>query len=102
VAAEFDPSLWVLDGGACEVGIESAIVDCSRDRAVLLRPGTLTRERIEAALGGDLGYSYGRTGNLDALTVPVLQQTLGAANFGAEAQQLQAFSGLQEGLVKLA
>lgn len=53
VAAEFDPSLWVLDGGACEVGIESAIVDCSRDRAVLLRPGTLTRERIEAALGGE-------------------------------------------------
>lgn len=53
VATEFDPGLWVVDGGACEVGIESAIVDCSRDRAVLLRPGTLTRERIEAALGGE-------------------------------------------------
>ncbi|MEK8032391.1 L-threonylcarbamoyladenylate synthase [Ideonella sp. DXS29W] len=53
VAGEFDAALWVLDGGACDVGIESAIVDCSRDRAVLLRPGTLTRERIEAALGGE-------------------------------------------------
>ncbi|MBT9597989.1 MAG: threonylcarbamoyl-AMP synthase [Vitreoscilla sp.] len=53
VAAEFEPGLWVLDGGACGVGIESAIVDCSRDRAVLLRPGTLTRARIEAALGGE-------------------------------------------------
>ncbi len=53
VASEFEPGLWVVDGGACDVGIESAIVDCSRDRAVLLRPGTLTRERIEAALGGE-------------------------------------------------
>ena len=53
VAGEFDAGLWVLDGGPCDVGIESAIVDCSRDRAVLLRPGTLTRERIEAALGGE-------------------------------------------------
>lgn len=53
VAAEFEPALWVVDGGPCGVGIESAIVDCSRDRAVLLRPGTLTRQRIEAALGGE-------------------------------------------------
>lgn len=53
VATEFEPGLWVLDGGFCAVGIESAIVDCSRDRAVLLRPGVLTRERIEAALGGE-------------------------------------------------
>jgi L-threonylcarbamoyladenylate synthase len=53
VASEFDADLWVLDGGPCQVGIESAIVDCSRDRAVLLRPGALPRERIEAALGGE-------------------------------------------------
>jgi L-threonylcarbamoyladenylate synthase len=53
VAGEFDPGLMVLDGGPCQVGIESAIVDCSRERAVLLRPGVLTRARIEAALGGE-------------------------------------------------
>jgi L-threonylcarbamoyladenylate synthase len=53
VAGEFGPGLLVLDGGPCDVGIESAIVDCSRDRAVLLRPGTLTRERLQAALGGE-------------------------------------------------
>lgn len=41
----------VLDGGACAVGIESAIVDCSRGQPVLLRPGVLTRAQIEAALG---------------------------------------------------
>jgi L-threonylcarbamoyladenylate synthase len=49
VAAEFGDALLVLDGGACRVGIESSIVDCSRGRAVLLRPGSLTRAQIEAA-----------------------------------------------------
>lgn len=55
VADEFGDELLVLDGGAARVGIESAIVDCSGDRPVLLRPGVLTRDRIEAALGEQLG-----------------------------------------------
>jgi L-threonylcarbamoyladenylate synthase len=54
VRGEFDEHLLILDGGACDVGIESCIVDCSRGRAVLLRPGTLTRARIEAAAGEPL------------------------------------------------
>ena len=49
-----DVPLLVLDGGAARLGIESAIVDCSRARPVLLRPGVLTRERIEAAVGAPL------------------------------------------------
>jgi L-threonylcarbamoyladenylate synthase len=51
VAGEFDEQLLVLDGGATQVGIESAIVDCTRGSPVLLRPGTLTRAQIEAACG---------------------------------------------------
>jgi L-threonylcarbamoyladenylate synthase len=51
VASEFDEDLLVLDGGATPVGIESAIVDCTRGQPVLLRPGTLTRAQIEAACG---------------------------------------------------
>jgi len=51
VASEFDQDLLVLDGGATPVGIESAIVDCTRGVPVLLRPGTLTRAQIEAAGG---------------------------------------------------
>jgi L-threonylcarbamoyladenylate synthase len=51
VASEFDEDLLVLDGGATPVGIESAIVDCTRGAPVLLRPGTLTRLAIEAACG---------------------------------------------------
>ncbi|HZF80226.1 MAG TPA: L-threonylcarbamoyladenylate synthase, partial [Rubrivivax sp.] len=41
VAQEFGPALMVLDGGDCEVGIESAIVDCSGAQPTLLRPGQL-------------------------------------------------------------
>jgi len=51
VQQEFGPDLWVLDGGPCEVGIESAIVDCTRTLPALLRPGQLGREAIEAVLG---------------------------------------------------
>ncbi|MBY0366887.1 MAG: Sua5/YciO/YrdC/YwlC family protein, partial [Burkholderiaceae bacterium] len=54
VVEEFGPGLLVLDGGACEVGIESSIVDCSRERPALLRPGLIGRARIEAALGEPL------------------------------------------------
>lgn len=42
---------YVLDGGACTVGVESTIVDLSRGRAVLLRPGGMPRDAIEAITG---------------------------------------------------
>jgi L-threonylcarbamoyladenylate synthase len=42
---------YLLDGGACEVGVESTIVDLSRGRAVLLRPGGLARAQIEPITG---------------------------------------------------
>jgi L-threonylcarbamoyladenylate synthase len=51
VSAELGPQLLVLDGGACEVGIESTIVDCTRARPVLLRPGAIGRAAIESAGG---------------------------------------------------
>ena len=54
VIAEFGPALLVLDGGACAVGIESAIVDCTREQPALLRPGQLSRLQIEQVLGRPL------------------------------------------------
>jgi len=41
----------ILDGGPCEIGIESTIVDLSRDRPVLLRPGRIGTADIAATLG---------------------------------------------------
>ena len=49
VCEEFGKALLVVDGGACDVGIESAIVDCTRGQPVLLRPGVLTLEQLSAA-----------------------------------------------------
>ncbi|MBU3647358.1 MAG: threonylcarbamoyl-AMP synthase [Limnohabitans sp.] len=51
VAGEFGESLLVMDGGACEVGIESTIVDCTRGAPVLLRPGVLTPHQLTQACG---------------------------------------------------
>ena len=43
---------WVVDGGPCAHGVESTILDLSDPaRARLLRPGPVTREALEAALG---------------------------------------------------
>jgi L-threonylcarbamoyladenylate synthase len=41
----------ILDGGACEIGIESTIVDLSRGRPTLLRPGRISAGDIAATLG---------------------------------------------------
>ncbi|WP_137895227.1 L-threonylcarbamoyladenylate synthase [Ramlibacter sp. 2FC] len=51
VRDEFGDALLVLDGGACQVGIESTIVDCTRGVPVLLRPGQIGRAQVEAACG---------------------------------------------------
>ena len=51
VRDEFDAELLILDGGACAVGIESTIIDCTRGAPVLLRPGAITREQVQAASG---------------------------------------------------
>jgi L-threonylcarbamoyladenylate synthase len=49
VEAEFGDAVPVLDGGDCDLGIESTIVDCTRGHAVLMRPGTLATAALEAA-----------------------------------------------------
>ena len=54
VISDFGDNLVVLDGGECQVGIESSIVDCSGPHPLLLRPGVLSRARIEGVLGRGL------------------------------------------------
>ncbi len=81
VRAEFAatlPSLNVVDGGDCAVGIESAIVDVSRGRPVLLRPGVLTRAEIEATLGEPLLSAAAAATDIAGANTPRAPGTLAA------------------------
>jgi len=51
VASEFGDGLLIIDGGACDVGIESTIVDCTRAAPVLLRPGVIMPQQLSEACG---------------------------------------------------
>lgn len=80
VRDEFGPDLPVLDGGACEIGLESTIVDFSRGEPVLLRPGGISRARIEqvlgAALSRDMAGAPRASGTLAAHYAPRTALTL--------------------------
>ena len=45
----------ILDGGPCAVGLESTVLDLSSDTPTILRPGGITQEAIEQALGRPVG-----------------------------------------------
>ena len=47
----------IIDGGACEIGLESTIIDCSGNSPILLRPGYITKEDF-ADLMGDFTRQY--------------------------------------------
>ena len=51
VAGLGDKVDMVLDGGACEIGVESTIISCLTPEPVLLRLGGVTKEDIETFLG---------------------------------------------------
>ena len=53
VAEEFADiaDLPILDGGACEVGLESTVLDLSRARPMILRPGAISAKDLEPFLG---------------------------------------------------
>jgi L-threonylcarbamoyladenylate synthase len=56
VRTEFGSAVdCVLDGGACDLGIESTIVDVSGPQPALLRPGSISARELEAVLGMPLG-----------------------------------------------
>lgn len=54
--------IWgVLDGGKCEIGLESTIVSCLGDEPVILRPGGITGEQMTRLLDKQIGMFSGST-----------------------------------------
>ena len=46
-----DSADQIIDGGACAVGVESTIIDCTGDAPRILRPGAITASMIEESTG---------------------------------------------------
>lgn len=49
----------ILDGGPCDVGVESTIVECTPDGLQILRPGAVTRSDVERVTGVEVGALTG-------------------------------------------
>ena len=97
----------ILDGGACDVGVESTIIDCTGDTPKILRPGAITVEMIEQSTGLKVVASVEEpeirvSGSLDshyapAATVVLDQSPTAGQGFIAMADVVAA-----EGVVRLA
>lgn len=74
----------ILDGGPCRVGVESTVLDLCGERPALLRPGGVSAEVIEQALGvrlvraTDGGDAPRSPGQLESHYAPRLPVRLGA------------------------
>ena len=53
-----DNAPYILAAGACDVGLESTVLDMSGDRPTILRPGAITAEDLKPFLG-DVDYDLG-------------------------------------------
>lgn len=54
-----DKVSYIIDGGACRVGLESTVVDLTVTPPAILRPGGVTYEELAALLGEVTGYKAG-------------------------------------------
>ncbi len=51
VAQDFGDGLLILDAGDCGIGVESTVVDMTRENPVILRPGAVTQEMLAEVIG---------------------------------------------------
>ena len=63
----------ILDGGPCLVGVESTIIICTQNKPSILRPGAITREMIEDALGVTIDLNTSDTGGIQIKAAGLLE-----------------------------
>jgi L-threonylcarbamoyladenylate synthase len=61
----------ILDGGACDVGVESTIIDCTGDAPKILRPGAITVQMITDSTGLDAVGQSSDGGTVDSNAIRV-------------------------------
>jgi L-threonylcarbamoyladenylate synthase len=96
----------ILDGGACDVGVESTIIDCTGDIPKILRPGAITQDMIELTTGLDVldahGVAIRVSGSLDSHYSPQATVVLDQSPVAGQGFIAMADVETPEGVVRLA
>jgi L-threonylcarbamoyladenylate synthase len=111
VAAELGDYLadgdQILDGGACDVGVESTIIDCTGDMPKILRPGAITSQMIQESTGLQVVGSVEEptirvSGSLDSHYAPVATVVLDQSPTAGQGFIAMADVVAADGVVRLA
>ena len=97
----------ILDGGACDVGVESTIIDCTGDVPKVLRPGAITAQMITESTGLDVvgvveESSIRVSGSLEAHYAPAAKVVLDQSPVVGQGFIAMADVVAGEGVVRLA
>jgi L-threonylcarbamoyladenylate synthase len=103
----------ILDGGACDVGVESTIIDCTGDVPKILRPGAITVQMITDSTGLDVAGQLSEgavvdsnvirvSGSLEAHYAPAAKVVLDRAPSAGEGFIARAGIMAGHGVVRLA
>ena len=95
----------VLDGGACDVGVESTIIDCTGAAPSVLRPGAISVAMIEECTGlktGQSGKEIRVSGSLENHYAPIAQVLLRENAVAGQGFLALAAIETPEGVIRLA
>jgi L-threonylcarbamoyladenylate synthase len=95
----------VLDGGACEVGVESTIIDCTSGTPKVLRPGAISVAMIEECTGlktTESDLSIRVSGSLDNHYAPSAKVLLCEVPIAGQGFIAHSSIDTPEGVIRLA
>jgi len=96
----------ILDGGACAVGVESTIIDCTGVVPKILRPGAITEEMIEHSTGLDVldvdGVAIRVSGSLESHYSPIAKVVLDQSPLAGQGFIAMADVATADGVIRLA
>jgi L-threonylcarbamoyladenylate synthase len=96
----------ILDGGACAVGVESTIIDCTGDVPKILRPGAITEEMIKHSTGLDVldaeGLAIRVSGSLESHYSPIAKVVLDQSPVAGQGFIAMADVASVAGVIRLA
>jgi L-threonylcarbamoyladenylate synthase len=96
----------ILDGGACTVGVESSIIDCTGVFPKILRPGAITEEMIEHSTGLEVldadGVEIRVSGSLESHYSPIAKVVLDQSPLAGQGFIAMADVAAGAGVIRLA